>query len=392
MGGGGRAGIRLAADERGAVAIFVALGMAGFLGAAALAVDLGMLMTARSEAQRAADGAALAGAGSLIYQPNDARQARAWAKEYASRNQVRGVQVTLRDSDIDVIGETVRVRVLRTAAYGGGVSTVFARMFGTERVDISAVAAAEVQQTAAVVNCLLPVALADRWINFGSDEWDPDEGDYYEPSVRANGDKNPYYNGYREIGELITLKPSQGGRTKSGKKETQGSDPVSSRLMPGFWDLWLPEGVRGVPELRTRVRACPDGVDKTYGAGDDMWRIAGNKQTLAEEFRLIVEDPAYSEQYYDDSCRCVRDGNNGNEVVTGGLRMRTVPVFDPGTFKQQGSGPHFTMSHFMGVFIEGVDSGPPGKANVYARVMPAVGSGSSPTGGGPLLKVLRLVQ
>jgi len=78
--------------------------------------------------------------------------------------------------------------------------------------------------------------------------------------------------------------------------------------------------------------------------------------------------------------------------VTGGLRLRNVPVYDPGTFEKEGSGPHFQMGHFMGVFIESVDDGPPGKANVYARVMPASGVGSSPTGAGPLVRRLRLVQ
>ncbi len=78
--------------------------------------------------------------------------------------------------------------------------------------------------------------------------------------------------------------------------------------------------------------------------------------------------------------------------MTGGLRLRNVPVYDPGTFEKEGSGPHFQMGHFMGVFIESVDDGPPGKANVYARVMPASGVGSSPTGAGPLVRRLRLVQ
>ncbi len=261
----------------------MALGLTTFLGAAAMAVDLGMLMTARSEAQRVADGAALAGASGLLYEPGNEKAARALAKEYGSRNKIRGVQVVLRDSDIEVLGEVVRVRVLRTEEYGGGVSTVFARMFGTHRVDIDAIAAAEVTEIAAGVNCLLPVTVPDRWINFGSDEWDTSEGDYYEPPVRANGGKNPYYNGYDEVGELITLKPSQGG--KSGKKGADPSLPVSSRFVPSQYNLWLPEGVHGVPELRSRILGCPDGPEAASAPGDDMWRSQGNKQTLAETFK-----------------------------------------------------------------------------------------------------------
>jgi Flp pilus assembly protein TadG len=169
---------RLVGNERGATAFLLAAGMSVFLGATAIAVDLGMLATARTEAQRTADAAALAGASALVFVPNDARKAREWAQEYATLNAVRGIPVTLREQDIQVIGDTVRVTVLRSQDYGGPVETIFARVFGVDGVDISAVAAAHAASQAAVVNCLLPITLADRWVNQGSAEWDPSEGDY----------------------------------------------------------------------------------------------------------------------------------------------------------------------------------------------------------------------
>jgi hypothetical protein len=375
------------ADERGSVAAFVAVGIAVFISTAALAVDLGMLMTARGEAQRTADGAALAGAASLIYNPDNADQARRWAKQYASLNNVRGSQVVLRDTDIDVImPDTVRVRVLRTQDYGTPVTTLFARMFGVFDVDIATVAAAQASEVAANVSCLLPVSLPDRWVNFGSLEWDPSEGDYYEPPYLPDGSTNPNYAGYGTIGELVTLLPSQGGKG-GGPPDAQGT-----RLQPGYWDLWLPQGVSGTSEIRARIMGCPDGADQGSSPTDPMWRDAGNRQTLADAFQDILRDPTYAGQYYDPSCTCARDSNNGNAVVTGGLRLRSLPVFDPNTFTQQGSGPHFVISHFVGVFIESVDQGPPGKANVYARIMPTVGFGSASPGVGPLVRVLRLVE
>ena len=364
----------------------MALGVAMFISIAALAVDLGMLMTARSEAQRTADGSALAGAASLIYNPGDRAQARRWAKRYASRNHVRGAQVVLRDQDIDVIlPDTVRVRVLRTQNYGGPVSTLFARMFGVNEVDVATVAAAQASEEAATVSCLLPVALPDRWVNFGSLEWDPSEGDYYEPPY-LDGLPNANYSGYGTMGELVTLLPSQGG---------EGGGPPNSkstRLQPGYWDLWLPQGVSGTSEIRERILSCPDGPDHGYIPTDPLWREPGNRQTLADAFQRIIDDPLYSGQYYDPSCTCARDSNDGNAVVTGGLRYRSAPIFDPNTFTQQGSGPHFLISHFVGVFIESVDPGPPGKANVYARIMPTIGFGNSNPGVGPVVRVLRLVE
>lgn len=384
---GGRSALtRSVSDERGVILAFVALGLAVFLGIAALAVDMGMLMTARTEAQRTADGAALAGAASLIYKPGDPAQARQWAKQYATQNPVRGAQIVLRDQDIDVLlPDKVRVRVLRTRNYGSPVSTLFARMFGVNDVDVATVAAAEWSPDVASVSCLLPVAIPDRWVNFLSLEWDPSEGDYYEPPY-LNGQLNPNYSGYGTIGELITLLPSQGG---------QGGGPATSpstRLEPGYWDLWLPQGITGTAEVRARIQGCPDGQDGGYVSGDPMYRESGNRQTLADAFQQIVNDPLYSGQYYDSSCTCVRDSNNGNAVVTSGLRYRTVPVFDPNTFTLQGTGPHFLISHFIGVFIESVDNGPPGKANVYARVLPTVGYGDGNPGVGPVVKKLRLVE
>src|SRR5437867_592195 len=49
-------------DESGMTYVFVGLGFMAFLGASMLAIDVGMLMTARNQAQNSADAAALAGA------------------------------------------------------------------------------------------------------------------------------------------------------------------------------------------------------------------------------------------------------------------------------------------------------------------------------------------
>ncbi len=52
-------------DERGMTLVMVATGMVAFLSATMLAVDVGMLMVARTESQNAADAGALAGAVAL---------------------------------------------------------------------------------------------------------------------------------------------------------------------------------------------------------------------------------------------------------------------------------------------------------------------------------------
>ena len=60
-------------DERGSVTVMVALTVMALMGVLALGVDLGALFNARSEAQRAADAAALAGASAFLdYQEGEA--------------------------------------------------------------------------------------------------------------------------------------------------------------------------------------------------------------------------------------------------------------------------------------------------------------------------------
>jgi Flp pilus assembly protein TadG len=82
-------------EERGAAIALVALSMIAMLSAVALAVDVGMLVTARTEAQTIVDGAALAGARMLRDGGSEA-QARAEAVAAGSNdNTVQGSNVTI---------------------------------------------------------------------------------------------------------------------------------------------------------------------------------------------------------------------------------------------------------------------------------------------------------
>ena len=53
--------------------VFVGLGLMAFLSASMLAIDVGMLMTARNQAQNSADAGALAGATALLFDNYDDR-------------------------------------------------------------------------------------------------------------------------------------------------------------------------------------------------------------------------------------------------------------------------------------------------------------------------------
>ena len=135
--------------------MLVAVFMLFVVGAmAALAIDVVTLYTARSEAQLAADGAALAGGRALAnsgatsdttgaLMPSAQTLANAVAKEVAEQNQVGGANVASGQVTVSFAGTdtnpTVTVRVERT-----DLPTFFARIWGRKQIAVSASATAEV--------------------------------------------------------------------------------------------------------------------------------------------------------------------------------------------------------------------------------------------------------
>ncbi len=371
---------RVIANEKGSTLALVAVTMTAMLGVAALAVDLGMVMTARTETQRVADLAALAGAGVLIQQPGNASLARQTAIDFAAQNNVQGLAAAVQNQDVDVdlANGLVRVRMYRTASRGTPVPTFFARVLGISTVDVGAVAAAQVYD-AQSANCLLPVALSDRWINYGGPGWDPAEGDTYIPKSQSS------YSGYTDadIGSQIVLKPSQGA--SAGNGSGAGSTSISGGFEPGWWYLWIPDG-SGASQVRPYVLNCPDESVHT-SIGDWVTDKNGNMQAIERDFEdLIAMDP-YAQ--YNSVCECITGGAGMSSP-----RLRWVPIFDPTTYSFTGSNSNFQVAGFAAVFIESVGSGPPGQRNVYARIMSFTGAHpTGPAGGtGSLAKTLRLVE
>ena len=137
---------RLHRDERGMSLVFVGLGFMAFLAAATLAIDVGMFMTARTQAQTAADAGAMAGAVALATDDYDNRSSSGPAVQSAMaaarQNQVMASQVDMSTADVTFplspagLNNRVRVQVHRTAASGvcqgcsGAVRTLFGGIFG----------------------------------------------------------------------------------------------------------------------------------------------------------------------------------------------------------------------------------------------------------------------
>ena len=164
------------ADERGLALIFVALGFLAFVSAAMLAVDVGMFMVARTQAQNSADAGALAGAVALVFDDYTDRSATGAAVQSAlgaaDLNQVMGDSVSVTPADITFPAQDeVRVNVFRTSDRGNPVSTLVASFFGIVAVDIGATATAEAAPANAAT-CVKPWAVPDKWSEQQTPPWD----------------------------------------------------------------------------------------------------------------------------------------------------------------------------------------------------------------------------
>src|SRR5262245_53078687 len=166
-------------DERGMSLIFVTFGLTAFVAASTIAIDLGMLLNARAQAQNSADAGALAGATALAFNDFNDRSASGPAVQGAINaalaNKVAGYPVTVGSGDVTFptapsgATDRVQVNVFRTGT--NAVATMIASMFGVNTVDISAQATAEAI-LANADTCVKPWAIPDRWIERQTPSWD----------------------------------------------------------------------------------------------------------------------------------------------------------------------------------------------------------------------------
>jgi hypothetical protein len=165
-------------NRHGAALAIVAISLVVILGMGALAVDMGMLIKQRDDAQRAADAAALAGASAFQdAKPLDAvGPAGEQARDYLAKNYVGGTYIDtavtasyinggnryiteVREGVVVVLPDSQKVRVIvRRPAVG----TLFGRVMGFLNVPIAAKAAARVFE-AGEGKCVKPFAFPDFW-------------------------------------------------------------------------------------------------------------------------------------------------------------------------------------------------------------------------------------
>lgn len=123
--------------ERGQVLLLFAAGLAGFMGLAGMSIDVGQLVYTRTDLQKIADAAALAGAQDL---PGSTADATASADSFAGKNGSATLAISF--GTTNVANDTITVKATRH------VDFAFLRVIGLRGADPSATAKAKANQKA----------------------------------------------------------------------------------------------------------------------------------------------------------------------------------------------------------------------------------------------------
>jgi Flp pilus assembly protein TadG len=347
-------------DESGMSYVFIGLGLMAFFSASMLAIDVGMLMTARNQAQNSADAGALAGAVALGFDDFDDRSPSGPAVTHAisgaKSNDVMAADVDVDPSDVEFPNDDdgqptrVKVTVYRTTARGNPLSTLIAGIFGMGTAGVGATATAEASPANAMT-CVLPFTIPDRWTEVHTPDFDPDDDfkafanngtplsppDVYidpngiNPATNVNVGSENYtgYNARRDRGMQVVLKADNG-----------------SKLAPSMYQVWDAEGGdRGSDDVRKWIANCNTdvmGYGQTFVHKPGL-QVGPVEQGIAE---LIAKDPTAT-------------WNNTTKTVESPLhkspRVVAIPLFDPYFYdegKHNGRTASLKFVNYLGFFIE----------------------------------------
>jgi Flp pilus assembly protein TadG len=383
-------------DESGMSLVFVGFGMMAFLGASMLAIDVGMLMTSRNQAQNSADAGALAGATALVFDSYDDRSstgpAVTSALAAATANGVIGSTVSVTPADVefqnDDAGESnrVKVTVFRTAARGNPLSTLVARYFGVATADISATATAEASPANAMT-CVKPFTIPDKWREVGSDApWTGDseydafdnkgvplpasEADVYIPALDENGKPNPDYTGYNNSsnkGQRLIIRAGTG-----------------NNINTSFYFSLAMTSDTGGSDYRWNIANCNHSI---YHVGDLLIQEPGAMEgpTIQGIEELIARDPG---AHWND----VTNDMEGTAFPGNSPRVFPIPLYDPIYYdegKRNGRNADLKTANWIGFFAEEVQGN-----QIYGRIIPIAGirDKNYPDGSAAFPKAIRLVK
>jgi Putative Flp pilus-assembly TadE/G-like len=405
--------------KRGSALALAAISLVVLLAMAGLAVDLAMLYVARSEAQRAADAAALAGAqvfaGTGCLASGDCSvleaPARTAAETIGGQNPVVGQAAEIQDGDVTFnypkpTDPEVTVVVQRTAERSNAIPLFFMRIFGIGTADVSASATAEASP-AGSISCAKPWILPNCDPNqtltpSGNPNCPAGAGPYAPYFINPDGTVNS-----AALGETISLKPGQpkdapaagqfypifvpGGFTPSSCPNCAGKGVPpstgsawyveniqccnSSFLTAGSTQIQTTNGdqqdtVNGVMCLIHQIKNTTTGQD-TYPCGNDPttpYGVGSNSPLLDSSGGTITTGT------------CVSSSDS----------VATIPLYD-GSALSPGKDT-VDIQGFLQVFIISVTPAGPNQGNVTAKILNLIPGNVPPitAGGAPI--AVRLIH
>jgi hypothetical protein len=382
-------------DERGMTMAFVAMGFMAFLTATTLAIDVGMYMAARSQAQNAADSGALAGAVALGFNDFDNRNASgpavSAAISAATANAMIGAAPSVLPEDVtfpnDPTGSPTRVKVAvyRNTERDNEIPTIFGRVFGVETVNISATATAEASPANAVT-CVKPFMIPDRWEE-ATGSFDPLTSVFEMYDNRGNllpaGSRDTY---------IAANQPGYTGYTSADKgMELILRAGTGNNIEPTAYQSWsMPgnNGQIGSDFYRDNISGCnqtiiPLNLDDPLYLLQEPGAVEGPTRDGIDA--LKAKDP---NAYWDRSCKCVR-----GSAFAVSPRITPLPLYDPKKYaegKANGRNADFWLANIMGFFVDRREGN-----QVYGFITPLSGlinpnAGPAPAGSFPV--AIRLVE
>ena len=345
------------ADETGMSMVFVSVGFMAFFAATTLAIDVGLFMTARTQAQNAADAGALAGATAFVYNDFDDRSpggpAVQSAISTAKQNKVVGGDVTIEPADVTFpIGSGGQYDRVQVWVRKNSIPTLIGDIFNVASFDIAATATAEAAPANAMT-CVKPFTIPDKWEEHQDPEW-TFNSTFHRYDNKGNVIANPD----------VYIPPSATHQTWT--EDDAGTyfvlrSGTGNNIFPTMYYSWKMPGDIGGDFYSDNIAGCNP---TTIGLNKVMQQEPGAMEgPTVQGLRILYDKDPYA--YFDhDQKRVVSEFGQSPRVFP-------IPLFDPDAYengKQNGRDATLISRNWLGFFLEGFNGN-----EAYGRIVPITG-------------------
>lgn len=277
-------------NERGVSIVLISVGMVFVLGMAGLGVDLASLYVGRTQAQRAADAGALAGAQELVtagctsaggtdISANCQSLAKDRAVAVANANLIAGVSPAITNADVtfpstSINDPQIKVVAGRNTSHSNAMPTFFVKIFGINSANVSASAKAEAYNPSSNgplvgATCVKPWLLPNCDSNFSVTGTSSASGNPKCPDSSHLGKYFDYF-----------INPTTGAIQHPGLASSGGVQGEQIIIKPGdpnggttaapgkFWPVFLPAG-----SVASQCPSCANGSGGGGSGSGSLYRF-----------------------------------------------------------------------------------------------------------------------